>query len=327
MAPVIEKRAAAKRMYRARHAGLTLIEVMIALLIGAILSLVAGQIFISANHGYRTNDALARIQENGRYAMTFLRRDIRSADFWGCAGNGPQNNSTIQNGPDFPGPGVGGTDNAAGSDTITIQGARSGTSRSLTTEMPNTSANLFLNNSTGIAQGDFLVVTNCDSADALMVTGNNTNNNNLQHNAGVTVDGTSNSTAALSRVYGTSARVYSARQVQYSINADSELVRSINGGPDTVLVYNVPGMEITYGVDFGDDGSVNTYVPATDVPDWQQVLAVRIALLLRSDVERITDEVQIDLWDFNGDGTLDDAPDNRMYQRFSGTIRVRNRIR
>lgn len=65
--------------------GLSLIEIMIALLIGAFLIGGVLQIFIGSKQTYRMQEGLSRLQENGRFALDFLARDIRMAGFLGCS--------------------------------------------------------------------------------------------------------------------------------------------------------------------------------------------------------------------------------------------------
>lgn len=60
---------------------MSLIEIMIALVIS--LFLIAGviQLFIGSKQTYRSQDALSRIQENGRLAMESMATDIRMAGY------------------------------------------------------------------------------------------------------------------------------------------------------------------------------------------------------------------------------------------------------
>ncbi len=69
---------------KTHQTGLTLIEIMIALLIGAFLLGGVMQIFINSRQTYRMQENLSRLQENGRFAMEFLAKDIRMAGYWGC---------------------------------------------------------------------------------------------------------------------------------------------------------------------------------------------------------------------------------------------------
>ena len=51
------------------------------------------------------------------------------------------------------------------------------------------------------------------------------------------------------------------------------------------LVEHVETMQITYGIDAGNDGDVDSYVTASPAVDWATVAAVRIALVMRSPAE------------------------------------------
>ncbi len=64
--------------------GMALIEIMIALLIGAFLLGGVLQIFVSSKQTNRMQENLSRLQENGRFAMDFLARDIRRAGYRKC---------------------------------------------------------------------------------------------------------------------------------------------------------------------------------------------------------------------------------------------------
>ena len=67
-----------------RVAGLSLIELMIALLIGIMLVLGMVQVFAASRAAYSLSEGLGRVQENGRFALDFLQRDIRMAGHFGC---------------------------------------------------------------------------------------------------------------------------------------------------------------------------------------------------------------------------------------------------
>ena len=72
--------------------GFTLIELMIAMLIGVFLMGGVIQIFLSAKQAYRLQENLSRLQENGRFAMDFITKDVRMAGFAGCASKISVNN-------------------------------------------------------------------------------------------------------------------------------------------------------------------------------------------------------------------------------------------
>lgn len=64
-------------------AGVTLIELMVALAIGSLLVVGAIDVFAQARSAYRTAEGVARLQETLRFAMNILVEDIRLAHYWG----------------------------------------------------------------------------------------------------------------------------------------------------------------------------------------------------------------------------------------------------
>ncbi len=73
------------KMALPRHsAGLTLIEVMVAIVIALILLAVTVSIFVANKRSYSEQEQTSRLQENARYALDVLTRDIRMAGYSGC---------------------------------------------------------------------------------------------------------------------------------------------------------------------------------------------------------------------------------------------------
>lgn len=70
-----------------RAAGLSLIELMIALLLGVILTLGATQVYLGTSQSYRLTDGVAHVQETVRFATTMMQRDVRSAGGMACLQN------------------------------------------------------------------------------------------------------------------------------------------------------------------------------------------------------------------------------------------------
>jgi type IV pilus assembly protein PilW len=66
-----------------RNGGLGIVELMIALLIGAFLVTGAISIYLKAREVRTALDASARLQEIARYAMATIEADVRMAGFWG----------------------------------------------------------------------------------------------------------------------------------------------------------------------------------------------------------------------------------------------------
>ena len=70
-----------------RQNGLTLVEIMIAVALSVILLGGVIQIFAGTKASYRVQDNLARLQENARFAIDSITRDLRLAGYRGCIGN------------------------------------------------------------------------------------------------------------------------------------------------------------------------------------------------------------------------------------------------
>lgn len=64
--------------------GLSLIELMIAMVIGLVLLLGLVQVMSASSAAHKLSVGVARTQENARFAMDFLQRDLRMAGHMGC---------------------------------------------------------------------------------------------------------------------------------------------------------------------------------------------------------------------------------------------------
>src|SRR5436305_463767 len=66
-----------------RAAGLTLVELLVAMTIGLGLMIGATQVYVDSSKSYAVNETTARLQENARYAMSVLEPDMRMSGYWG----------------------------------------------------------------------------------------------------------------------------------------------------------------------------------------------------------------------------------------------------
>ncbi|MHB1936878.1 MAG: PilW family protein [Acidobacteriaceae bacterium] len=238
-------------VWRAREAGLTLIELMIAItlsliIVGAVISL-----YITSQHLYRVQDNLSRLQESARYAMNTMARDLRMAGYEGClTGHTPVHNdlnnttgyqynfSTPLEGYQFvsgswvptldpvftatltpasPPGGVFTLDTA--SDIVTVRLADP--SQMLAVTQPSsTSATLLVSLAGGtnpFYSGEILLVTNCSGADIFQVTAQpQPTSVSVTHNGGNSVS-PGNVQAALSQNYGSDGEVMPMSTVTYFV--------------------------------------------------------------------------------------------------------------
>jgi len=75
-----------KHMNARRQLGLSLVELMVALVISSILLLGLSTLFIASSHNFAETERVSRQIENGRYASALLRDEIRHAGFYGEIG-------------------------------------------------------------------------------------------------------------------------------------------------------------------------------------------------------------------------------------------------
>lgn len=79
--------------------GFTLVELMISLILALLVASAAGLVFLQSKRNFLQNEQVSRIQENGRFALKNLVRDISMAGFTGeqWSLNGLTNDSSLTN--------------------------------------------------------------------------------------------------------------------------------------------------------------------------------------------------------------------------------------
>lgn len=70
--------------------GFTMVELMVSLAIGLIITAAVSRVYLSNRDTYGTKEELSRLQENARFASEFLTRDLRMAGYTGCNSKMPQ---------------------------------------------------------------------------------------------------------------------------------------------------------------------------------------------------------------------------------------------
>ena len=93
MTPTFSDRIPSKTAIK--PAGFTLVELMIAITIGIIILGALSQVFVTSRSTYIVEEGLARVQENGRFAMNFITEDIRMAGYMGCQDQAGQLNNRL----------------------------------------------------------------------------------------------------------------------------------------------------------------------------------------------------------------------------------------
>lgn len=83
---------------KSRSSGFTLVELMVAMLLGLIVIAGVVSVFLSNQQVYRSNKALGDVQDSARIAFELMARDIRAAGLTGCDKSGRVAN-VLKNGP------------------------------------------------------------------------------------------------------------------------------------------------------------------------------------------------------------------------------------
>lgn len=302
--------------------GFTLIELMVALVLGLLLLGGVLQLFLGSKKTYELQATLGRVQQESRFALETLSRELRMIGYQGCSNSATLSPNVIadSDGDDVPDivftpdlildgfDGGSGWSNPtaiptqAGSDVIRFLYGDSNSAR-LAGNMASDNANIQVtHNPDNFTAGDILLVTDCQNADIFAATTvSQSGGNSIVTIAHAENRNTSN---RLSQLYGPDAMVMRIRQHSYFIGIEDGapgLYRSDEGGNVFRLIEGVEDMYVLYGesTDGSNTREANRYVRADEINDWSRIVALRLALLLRTDRE------------------LADAPEPYDYRYFS----------
>lgn len=342
--------------------GLSLVELLVALAISLVLLAGVYQIFVGSTTTYSENEEFSRLQENARFAMELIGRDLRVSGYTGCARIPGSVVNTLADtsflydfnvgvqGFDYTGPTTpSGLDSLdftpnldssipltglnEGSDVLTLRRPDLIDPVLLDADMGSSSSSIDLPNGTGtdfIDTDDIVMVSDCEGASIFQVTGYTSSTGIVLHATGSGSPG--NSTTDLNRVFEEGSEVVKMRTVSYFVRDNvagvPSLYRTDVVDGTTELVQGVERMQVRYGIDTDGDEQVDSYETAAVASgDWDEVVAVRIGLLFRSD---IIGKLPADTatYDLDGDGTneYDPADERRIRRVFKATFALRNRL-
>lgn len=339
-----------------RHqAGLSLIELMIAMALSLLLMLGVMQIFLSSKQTYTTNSALTRVQESGRFAMDFISYDLRNAGYKGeCFSdvnalitsptddrfnlNQAMKGWEAQTGlPAWPA--NLGTEKTAGTDSIIIKHAATSAGAIGTSDVAANSSSISM------------ASTNSDAANTNIVISSALGCDIFKSGAVTATAIAKGSSGALSRSYTpaiTKVLVFQSNQyyIKNGANGSPALWRKSWAADATTsplaqeLVEGVHDLQFEYGIGSGaaEDRAVtnDAFVKAGAVADWNNVVAVKIRMLvLGNELNVAAEEQSYDrekgLICKKGDsactaGDSVDIPGRRLAQVFTSTVSVRNQL-
>ena len=270
--------AAAIRHKRHPHQrGLSLVELMIALVISTFMMLGVFQVFVGSSGTDRISHAFARVQENGRLSLDILSRSLRMAGYQGCIDTEVIDMNIIANNAptfDLTNEAILGyeTDSSAwdvinrsdafdvisgvhdGSDVVLVQFVNPTgvnvvcTGNANSNSCYNSSAEIKIDsNSIGLTQHDIVVVTDCVNADMFRISNvgkDNSDNDKitLAHANNV------NSTPKLSKAYAEDSQVMQFESLAYYVK---DTGRNNDQGGDIFALYQYDAMYHDSSGNFG----------------------------------------------------------------------------
>ncbi|MES9911253.1 MAG: PilW family protein [Candidatus Sedimenticola sp. 4PFRAG1] len=335
-------------MRNMKQQGLGLVEIMIAMVLGLVLTIGMTEIFIANKQAHKSQESLSHIQENARFAIETMARNIRMAGYMGCANLDAVPPNVIADPPPSGGfsaatavmgsevddagawapvyDGVAPVGVVKGTDVIRV-GHADDCGAYLVGNMKSDNANIQVNsdNTCGFEQGDHLLITDCKNADLFRAgtvsVGASSGKLAIPHPMSVNIDN------RLSTIYGPDARVYKFIQIDYYIKenpfGEPSLYRR-SFGVEEELVEGIEDLEITYGEDETNDLTADRYVDANVVgtgagQGWGKVTGVRVQLGLRS----IRNNVALGDTTYVYDGA--NVTNRRLRQNTTFTVGLRNR--
>lgn len=265
------------------------------------------QFFDATQRNKNMQFSKSQIQERGRVAAELMAQDIRMMDFWGCINNMSQINlvldqthtnvnfkhlildggSPLRATDSANNAEIAGVNVVNGSDTISILSGRSlqPAPQIVAPIMNNLNDPIQISVGTPISQGDSIIISDCQNADLFTNTHSNTINDGiLKHETGSLPSGIENTTGLLSALYDTTASLLSVSDITYFIGVvddASSLYRVVNGRRYE-LVRGVTDLQLTYGIDDDQDGSIDRYSDGNSA-DLQSAIVVRGELTIQSD--------------------------------------------
>lgn len=338
---------------RNRQAGLTLVELMVALVLGSLLLVGVFNVMLGARASYQLQSGFSQIQASARFALEEMAIDIRNAGFTGCTRDLARITNVLDDPGDYYGNILAGTqaynanasdwtpslpkeilDEQAGSDVLTVRTSNAG-DVFLRTAMGTTSDDLELTlNSVGAGEtveiGSIVALTDCLSTSVFQVNGVDAATDTARHTAGKNGQSIEpgNSSGNLAKRYEAGAHVIVMETVSYFVRQSSNgtgasLWRRRGSSNSEELLEGVDNLQILMGQDADGDQVVDAYV-TPDLAVAEETVAVRLHLLVRS-----LDELSIDTdtrtFDMGGE-VIPAFDDRRLRRVFTKTISVRNRL-
>ncbi|SEL57013.1 PilW family protein [Ectothiorhodospira marina] len=330
-----------------RLAGFSLVELMIAIVLGLLVIAGAGTVFLTNQQAYRTNEALSQIQESSRIAFELIAMDVRQAGASACGrmekvanvladksarawtdSIGIQGFDGGQASADAPF-GTGVSDRVNGTDALRVQGMdETGLS---VEEHKATSAQFKTSETNDFRPGEILMVCDLEIASIFQVTGPNnpgTQNVEVVHNTGSSVTPgncskglgypTECTTNGTPWEYGSNSIIARLKDHLWYIGHNG---RANEGGRSLYryslrygteeIVSGVEDMQVHFKLP--DVAAWQTASAITSAADWKRVEAVQIQFTLVSAADNVSTDTN--------------AAEGRLRRQLTHVVALRNRLK
>lgn len=343
--------------------GMSLIELMVALVIGLFLVTTFLVVYLAQTQIYRTGVSQGFIQNSENAIAEILLPIVRGAGYGGCAPtlqvlsnlnastfgplgtlnttpslimgyaattsltqlNAANDSSANHWSPSLDTGLVGNVE--AGSDVLVVLGGVSNTSPVGITTITPGSSSFTVQSASSVTVGQYGAISDCLKMSLFQITG--VAGTTITHAIGGS--GLGNATSALAVNYPVGSQFIPMQQTAFFVGqgtgGQSALMMGIFNGTSWTIQPLVPGVDILkilYGI--GSNGIVTRYVPANNVTNWGQVYVVRLGFLIAGQIASGSLST-LNQTQFNMfGGTITIPADNRLRHVYEMTIYLRNTL-
>lgn len=277
------------RFIHTRQRGVTMVEMMVAVAIGLIVTAAIAAVFLQSRVNASQDENMARMQENARFALNLLRSELLHADFTADLADGGSGINMTSSPPPTP---TTDCDDSAGNPWL----YQLATPKNRFFYMNNVADAATAQGTYSCINGQFkpgtdvlaiqrLLASPIDpadlpAADNAVYVRSNMKRAQMFHN-----DGNTPPAITDARDWRYLARVY---YVETGVNGESTLVRenlTSSATPSMAREELIDGIErfhIEFGVDTDNDGVANFYAPDPTATEVLQLVTARIFVLARS---------------------------------------------
>jgi type IV pilus assembly protein PilW len=348
-----------KTMRNLRQRGFSLVEIMVAITLSLIILGGVLAVMYSSKVTYMENDRVARIQESGRAALDLMLRDLRGAGFPGCAqqidGLLAINNMLADSAevpwnlaepimgfdggegawaPDLGTAAALFPDATEGNDIFVVRTIPAGSPSFRVPDATAAGDDIVVEKDTGetLLPGTPAIISDCNNTSIFVVDTFTPDGDDLGATITRATSGgpPSNTTTSLGADFQRFSQVQPITSIAYYVapngaGTGTSLWRVLANNAPEELIPGVEAMQVRYGIDTDADRliTVNEYVDADEVDDWNQVVSVSLALLVRSAEEnsQTQDTRTYKLLETE----LEPFDDNFQRSLFTTTVTLRNR--